>query len=62
MSNDGIPRDKDEDLPASTDPAGARVADGLASLAGGWEGSEELVQLIEESRRRGVRVSGAPPA
>jgi prevent-host-death family protein len=25
--------------------------EGLASLAGGWEGSEELIELIEEARR-----------
>ncbi|HEX7240081.1 MAG TPA: type II toxin-antitoxin system Phd/YefM family antitoxin [Longimicrobiaceae bacterium] len=28
---------------------------GLASLAGGWEGSEELVQEIERSPRTGPR-------
>ena len=28
---------------------------GLASLAGGWEGSEELVRLIESSPRGGRR-------
>ncbi len=28
---------------------------GLASLAGGWEGSEELVELVRESPRRGQR-------
>ena len=28
---------------------------GLASLAGGWEGSDELVQRIEELARRGRR-------
>lgn len=28
---------------------------GLASLAGGWEGSDELAQLIDESRRIGQR-------
>jgi prevent-host-death family protein len=28
---------------------------GLASLAGGWEGSDELVHLLEESERVGQR-------
>ena len=28
---------------------------GLASLAGGWEGSEELVRIIDESARFGQR-------
>jgi prevent-host-death family protein len=28
---------------------------GLASLAGGWEGSEELVRILEESARFGQR-------
>ncbi|CAB1060833.1 hypothetical protein D1BOALGB6SA_5600 [Olavius sp. associated proteobacterium Delta 1] len=28
---------------------------GLASLAGGWDGSEELVQILEESARFGHR-------
>lgn len=28
---------------------------GLASLAGGWEGSEQLVETIEASPRRGLR-------
>jgi prevent-host-death family protein len=28
---------------------------GLASLAGGWEGSEELVQLIKQSARTAPR-------
>jgi prevent-host-death family protein len=28
---------------------------GLASLAGGWEGSDELVTLIESAERRGRR-------
>jgi prevent-host-death family protein len=32
---------------------------GLASLAGGWEGSEELAALLSESHRRGRRE---PPA
>lgn len=31
---------------------------GLASLAGGWDGSEELVGLLEDRRRVGRR--GAP--
>jgi hypothetical protein len=29
----------------------ADVKEGLASLAGGWEGSEELVALAMETRR-----------
>ena len=28
---------------------------GLASLAGGWKGSEELVQILEQSKRFGQR-------
>ena len=28
---------------------------GLASLAGGWKGSEELVQILEHSKRFGRR-------
>jgi prevent-host-death family protein len=28
---------------------------GLASLAGGWKGSEELVQILEQSKRFGRR-------
>ena len=28
---------------------------GLASIAGGWEDSEELVKILDESRRRGQR-------
>jgi prevent-host-death family protein len=28
---------------------------GLASLAGGWEGSDELVKILDESPRRGQR-------
>lgn len=28
---------------------------GLASLAGGWKGSEDLVQLLERSKRRKPR-------
>ena len=28
---------------------------GLASLAGGWEGSEEMVQILDESARFGQR-------
>ena len=30
---------------------------GLASLAGGWEGSEELVRLIKQSTRTAVRTA-----
>ena len=32
---------------------------GLASLAGGWDGSEELVEHIEESPRSAVRHSAS---
>jgi prevent-host-death family protein len=32
---------------------------GLASLAGGWEGSEELVERIFEVRRSGPRATSA---
>jgi hypothetical protein len=28
---------------------------GLASIAGGWEGSEDLVRFLESSRRIGTR-------
>ena len=28
---------------------------GLSSLSGGWEGSEELVRILEESKRYGHR-------
>jgi hypothetical protein len=28
---------------------------GLASLAGGWKGSEELVQILDQSERFGQR-------
>jgi prevent-host-death family protein len=31
------------------------AAAGLAGLAGGWRGSEELVQLVEDSRRSKAR-------
>ena len=31
---------------------------GLASLAGGWEGSEEFVQLLQRSPRRSRRIQG----
>jgi len=30
---------------------------GLASLAGGWKGSEELAELLDASRRRGRRAT-----
>jgi prevent-host-death family protein len=30
---------------------------GLASIAGGWEGSEELVTLLEQSERIGQRTT-----
>lgn len=29
--------------------------DGLASIAGGWAGSEELVRILEDSPRTGTR-------
>lgn len=32
---------------------------GLASLAGGWEGSEDLVRLIEASARIGQRAGAS---
>ncbi|HET7321398.1 MAG TPA: type II toxin-antitoxin system Phd/YefM family antitoxin [Longimicrobiaceae bacterium] len=32
---------------------------GLASVAGGWEGSEELARLLEESPRQSRRASPA---
>jgi len=28
---------------------------GLASIAGGWDGSDELVRILEESPRTGTR-------
>jgi prevent-host-death family protein len=38
----------------------AGPAGGLASLAGGWEGSDELVRAIEASPRRGRRSTFIP--
>ena len=35
----------------------AGPAGGLSSLAGGWEGSEELARVLEESMRYGRRDS-----
>ena len=35
----------------------AGPAGGLASLAGGWEGSEELARVLDESMRYGRRDS-----
>jgi prevent-host-death family protein len=36
---------------------GAGPEGGLASLAGGWKGSEELADLLDASRRRGRRAT-----
>jgi prevent-host-death family protein len=33
---------------------------GLASIAGGWEGSDELVRILEESHRQGQRSMPEP--
>jgi prevent-host-death family protein len=33
----------------------AGPAGGLSSVSGGWEGSEELVHILEESKRYGQR-------
>ena len=33
---------------------------GLSSVAGGWEGSEELVRILEESKRYGSREEEQP--
>ena len=33
---------------------------GLASVSGGWEGSEELVRILEESKRFGKREADQP--
>jgi len=38
----------------------ADVKEGLASLAGGWEGSEELVVLATETRRSLPREAPIP--
>lgn len=38
----------------------AGPAGGLASVAGGWEGSDELVGLVRESRRQGIRDVPSP--
>lgn len=31
--------------------------DGLAGVAGGWEGSEELAEIVDRSRRTGSRAA-----
>ena len=31
---------------------------GLSSVSGGWEGSEDLVRILEESKRYGPREEG----
>jgi len=31
---------------------------GLSSVSGGWEGSEELVRILEESKRYGSKEGG----
>jgi prevent-host-death family protein len=36
----------------------AGPAGGLASVSGGWDGSEELVLILEESKRYGSRDEG----
>ncbi len=33
---------------------------GLASVSGGWDGSEELVRILEESKRYGTRDEEQP--
>ncbi|MBW2442486.1 MAG: type II toxin-antitoxin system Phd/YefM family antitoxin [Deltaproteobacteria bacterium] len=33
---------------------------GLASVSGGWDGSEELVRILEESKRFGTREEEQP--
>jgi antitoxin (DNA-binding transcriptional repressor) of toxin-antitoxin stability system len=33
---------------------------GLASIAGGWEDSEELVSILERSERIGQRITPSP--
>jgi prevent-host-death family protein len=46
-----------EDLAALERLRGAGPAEGLASIAGGWKDSEELIAKIAESPRRGRRRS-----
>jgi prevent-host-death family protein len=40
-----------EGSPVATLAPGRSPKKGLASLAGGWEGSDELADLVEETRR-----------
>lgn len=48
-----------EDLKALRRLRAAGPAGGLASLAGGWEDSDELVSVLESSPRVGQRTSPA---
>lgn len=47
-----------EDLERIERLRAAGSAGGLVSLAGGWEGSEELAALLDSSRRIGSRAAG----
>lgn len=49
---------KPEDLERIERLRSAGPEGGLAGLAGGWEGSEELARAIESSPRAGARDSG----
>jgi prevent-host-death family protein len=48
-----------EDLATLERLRSAGPQQGLASLAGGWEGSDELVESVSAARRRGRRRSPA---
>jgi hypothetical protein len=52
------------DTPPSESARAAEVRDerrrGLASIAGGWDGSDELVRILEESPRIGTREIELP--
>ncbi|MEW5928899.1 MAG: type II toxin-antitoxin system Phd/YefM family antitoxin [Gemmatimonadota bacterium] len=49
-----------EDLEHLTRLRAARPESGLASLAGGWEGSEDLVRILDTSPRMGQREVADP--
>lgn len=49
-----------EDLEHLARLRAARPEGGLASLAGGWEGADDLVRILESSRRTGARDVPAP--
>jgi hypothetical protein len=45
---------------SAVEGAGDETIGGLASIAGGWDGSDELVRILEESRRTDARVVDRP--